>query len=101
MCDGGCAGQPAGLLRCFGLGIVRAFDPARRELHLVTPFAPEALAAAGADVLVPWRGANDLPVQLLYRAAPSGDAFVADIADIVRVDGSGGGGVQVKRRRSE
>eukprot|EP00727_Mastigamoeba_balamuthi_P008597 m51a1_g436 hypothetical protein (733) ;mRNA; r:64669-67771 len=54
-------GEPVAV-PCLGLGIVRAIDPERRELHLVSPLAPEKMERVNAII----KGVNiDLPESML------------------------------------
>ena len=106
--SGECAHRPAALLACHGLAYVRHYDEHARELHLLTPVSPAKLAAAGVDTLASWRGAHDVPTQLLCRAAPGGDAFTASAADVVRAGtssdvaaASSGGRKQPRRGEGE
>ena len=87
----GCARVPGGQLPCIGLAYVRKYDARLRELHLLTPLSPSALSAAGVNVLAAWRGAHDIPAQLLCRFAPGGDPFFMEAADIVRAGGAAPG----------
>jgi hypothetical protein len=63
-----------------------------------------AAVCTGVDVLVCWRGSNDVPAQLLYRASPHGDDFACPASDLTSVRttalaGAGGGRKNLKRRR--
>jgi hypothetical protein len=63
-----------------------------------------AAVCTGVDVLVCWRGSNDVPAQLLYRASPHGDDFACPATDLTSVRttalaGGGGGRKNLKRRR--
>lgn len=68
-------------LPCLGIGYVRHYDSLRGILHILSPLPIEYTPFI--DTLVPWNGAHDIPVNLLYRDAAEGDPFCYHPADIV------------------
>jgi len=108
----------AGRLPCLGLGYVRHFDAAARQLHIVCGSTPAGLLMAGCgpsrpaaaplgrscgvchpvDVLVCWRGGHDLPAALLARGRPGGDDFCFPAAAMASVRTTGGASAGVNRK---
>ena len=92
---------PVSSLPCLGVAYVTDVDTTTHTLTLSTPTPLSILACV--DVLVCWAGGNDVPPQLMFRAAPGGDSFAVAASSVaptvVAVAKSDTNRKNVKRRR--